>query len=266
MKAGEIMIIDSHTHLTFRQSESLDSELQRLIGAMERTHVDKACIMLRMEEQERHFFWTEDDIVNSADAMAEAVVKYPDKFYTLLWMHPVLSKEFNIKIVEKYMVNGPLDGVKLSIQMNARDKRLEPLADYLQAYNIPVLFHSWYKTVNKYQYESDPADIADLAARFPKLRILIAHVTGCKKRGVQDIKKHENVLIDTSGSQPEDGYLEYAINHLGEDRVVFGSDYPGREIATQLGRIYSLDMSASTREKIFYKNAISFFTKGGECK
>jgi len=260
------MIIDSHTHLTLRQSVPFDSEVQRLIKAMERTHIDKSCIMVRTENQERLFLWTEEDIINSTEAMAEAVAKYPDKFYTLLCMHPALSLDFNIKIVEQYIVNGPLDGVKLSIQMNARDKRLEPFADYLQAYNIPVLFHSWYKTVNKYQYESDPADIADLAKRFPKLRILMAHVTGCKKRGVQDIKKHENILIDTSGSQPEDGYLEYAINHLGEDRVVFGSDYPGREVATQLGRIYSLDISESIREKILYKNAISFFKKGGELK
>lgn len=164
------------------------------------------------------------------------------------------------------MVNGSIDGVKLSIQMNARDERLEPLAAYLQEHDIPVLFHSWYKTVNKYRYESDPLDIVDLACRFPELRILMAHLTGCKKRGVQDIKKYENIFIDTSGSQPEDGYLEYAIDELGADRIVFGSDFPGRDIGTQLGRIYSVDMDDEMRNKILYKNAESFFTKGGRAK
>ena len=259
------MIIDCHTHLTFRKSDPSNSELLRLIKVMERTGVDKVCLVPFPEVPGNYFFWTGEDTISTAEALVNVTSQYPDKFYTLLWLNPTLHNSINIKLIEKYIVNGPLNGVKLHIQMNARDKRMESLADALQAYDIPLLFHAWYKTVQKYEYESDASDIADLATRFPKLRILMAHLTGCGKRGVQDIKKHQNVLIDTSGSQPEDGFLEHAIGQLGEERVLFGSDFAGREMATQLGRIFSVDMDDLVREKILSKNAISFFRKGGGC-
>ncbi|NSW92731.1 MAG: amidohydrolase family protein [Firmicutes bacterium] len=257
------MIIDSHTHLIFKKSDTLNSELKKLLEVMERTSVDKACLVPFPESQRKYFFWKENEIIDTAEALVNAVSKYPDKFFALLWLNPALPNEYSIKMIEKYIVNGPLDGVKLHIQMNARDKRMEPLAEALQAYNIPILFHAWYKTVQKYEYESDPSDIANLASRFPKLRILMAHLSGCGKRGIQDIKEHNNILIDTSGSQPEDGLLEYAIEQLGVDRIVFGSDYAGRDMGTQLGRIFSVDMDEIAREKILSKNAIAFFKKGG---
>ena len=58
-------------------------------------------------------------------------------------------------------------------------------------------------------------------------------------------------------------FLEYAIDELGADRILFGSDFDIRDIATQLGRIYSVDMDDKTREKILSGNALKFFTKGG---
>jgi len=259
------MIMDCHVHITFKKSNVKNSpnmEIAKLIATMEKLSIDKACLVPFPETYGRFFSWTEEDSYNLAEFLADVSLQYSDKFHTLLWINSLLPIAVNKEIIEKHIINGPLDGVKLHIQMNARDKRMEPLADILQAYNIPLLFHAWYKTVQKCQYESDPSDIADLAKRFPKLRILMAHLSGCGKRGVQDIKRHENILIDTSGSQPEDGLLEYAANQLGEDRVVFGSDYPGRDMGTQLGRIFSIDISDDAREKILYKNAVSFLKKG----
>ncbi len=79
---------------------------------------------------------------------------------------------------------------------------------------------------------------------------------------MQDIKHCPNVFVDTSGSQPEDGYLEYALKTLGADRILFGSDYPIRDIATQLGRIDSVEMCKRDREKVLSENALMFFRKG----
>jgi predicted TIM-barrel fold metal-dependent hydrolase len=102
-----------------------------------------------------------------------------------------------------------------------------------------------------------------MARKHPSLRILMAHLTGAKLRGIQDIKALPNVYLDTSGSQPEDGYLERAIEELGADRVLFGSDYPIRAFSTQLARIDSVSMSQEDREKVLYRNALRFFRKGG---
>ncbi len=259
------MIFDCHTHIRFIKKDNAFSDLPKLMQAMDKTEVDKACVLFSPERTVGYFF-SREDCIQTAEGIINISPEYSGRIKSLLCLNPNLPFDFNYEIIEKYIINGPIDGVKISIQMNSRDKRFNPVAELLQEYDIPLLFHTWYKTVNKYVYESDPSDIADLASRFPKLRILMAHLTGCGKRGVQDIRRFDNVFIDTSGSQPEDGYLEYVLNMLGADRILFGSDYPGREIAVQLGRIYSVDMNDRQREKILYENAVSFFTKGGRCR
>jgi predicted TIM-barrel fold metal-dependent hydrolase len=257
------MIIDCHTHVTFKSPDLPYAQLEILLEVMERVGLDKTCLIPWPRFETGYFFHSEEDTIKIAETIINVIKTYKDKFFTLLWLNPILSTDFNIKVIEKYVINGPINGVKAHIQMNARDKRMEPLAEALEKYDVPILFHAWYKTVEKNIYESDPSDIADLAMRFPDLRILMAHLSGCRKRGVQDIKKHKNISIDTSGSQPEDGFLEYAIKELGTERILFGSDFIGRDIATQLGRIYSVDLEDKKREEILSKNALRFFDEGG---
>ncbi|MDD5728765.1 MAG: amidohydrolase family protein, partial [Victivallales bacterium] len=194
-----------------------------------------------------------------AEQLSEIVRAYPGRFYALLYLNPLLPAEFLKTLLRQYILDGPLTGVKLTCQMNARDARLDELCRFLEAHDIPVLWHSWYKTVGKYHFESDPSDIAVFAGKFPGIRILMAHLTAARSRGIQDIRQFPQVSVDTSGSQPEDGYLEYALRHIGADRILFGSDYPCRDLPTQLGRIESVELTGSEKEKILYSNALKFF-------
>ncbi|HOJ10500.1 MAG TPA: amidohydrolase family protein [Clostridiales bacterium] len=253
------MIFDSHLHVTLVGEKNTEGAVQKLLDSMKLVGVERSCVM---PEPVSSLYFSKDDMTGQAAILDDIGQKHKDILYPLLWINPTLPFDFTKELIDRYIINGNIIGVKLWIEINARNKRLEPLAEYLEKHDIPVLFHSWYKTVSKYGAESDPSDIAVLSRKFPKLRILMAHLTGCRLRGVQDIKDCPNVWIDTSGGQPEDGYLEYAIAELGPNRVLFGSDYGGRDIATQLGRIFSVDMSDEDREKILSLNALEFYRKG----
>lgn len=255
------MIIDSHLHFDFRVKDKIGA-VEQLLHEMEITGIDRTCIMPRagdLKSRSRYHYPNEDDYLVSTDEACEIIERYPGKFYQMVYMNSILPVKFLKYFTEKYILNGPVAGIKLTLQMNAADRRLEPFLEILQKHDIPLLFHSWYKTVSKYRFESDPKDIAEMARKFPELRVLMAHVTGCRFRGSQDIRKHKNVLIDTSGSQPEDGFIQYALDTLGSERVVFGSDYPGRDMATQLARVYSVDMDGDALDNVLYKNSIRFF-------
>ena len=252
------MIIDSHVHVQLARGP--DAVVDELVECMQRVGIDRTCLMRLGTGQSATA--GEALVIETAEHAVRSVERYPGKFYPMLWLDPRLPVDFLEGVVRRYIVEGPICGVKLSLQMNARDPRLEPLAGLLEQEDIPVLFHSWYKTVQKYTFESDPSDIADLASRFPRLRVLVAHITGGRFRGIQDILPHPNLFLDTSGSQPEDGYLAYGLEHLGEDRILFGSDYPGRDLATQLGRIRSVEMSDEVREKVLWRNAVRFYEGG----
>ena len=70
-----------------------------------------------------------------------------------------------------------------------------------------------------------------------------------------DIADLPNVLVDTSGSQPEAGMVEYAVRHLGAERVVYGSDWPIRDFGTQVARVLSAEISDEAKELILRGNA-----------
>ena len=72
---------------------------------------------------------------------------------------------------------------------------------------------------------------------------------------MQDVKPHANVWVDTSGSQPQAGIVEYGVRHLGAERILYGSDAPGRDFAVQLARIQNADLSPEQRTRILRTNA-----------
>lgn len=256
------MIIDSHLHLCFTREQRWEPLVQQTLYHMQMMGIEKTCLMSHPQFA-GNIFPNQADMTFQADMLVEMANAYPDIFLPLLFINPSLPSDFTLKLMEKYILNGPIIGAKFHISMIADDERYEPIYNFLEHHDIPLLFHSWYKSTERTTFESTPADVARMARKHPNLRILMAHLTGAKLRGVQDIKMLPNVYLDTSGSQPEEGYLEYALKELGPDRVLYGSDYPIRAFSTQLARIDSVAMSQEDRDKVLFRNALQFFRKGG---
>ena len=60
--------------------------------------------------------------------------------------------------------------------------------------------------------------------------------------------------VDTSGGDPESTVVEFAVRELGAERIVFGSDAPGRSFGIQLGKVLGADISDETKELILSGN------------
>jgi predicted TIM-barrel fold metal-dependent hydrolase len=255
------MIIDSHLHVMFSQSKPWEPLIEQLLHDMSLVGIDQTCIM-PFPTFSGYVYPNKEDMIYQAKTLAAITEKYPDRFFPLLLINPILSTDFLKDLAREYILNGPIIGTKYHVAMEADDERADPFYDFLEEHDIPLLFHAWYKTVQKETFESDPKNIAAMAKKHPRLRILMAHLTGVGIRGLYDIKEYPNILLDTCGSQPEEGYLQRAVEILGADRVLYGSDYPVRAFSTQLARIDSVEMSTETKEKILYKNALHFYRKG----
>ncbi|MGI8486173.1 MAG: amidohydrolase family protein [Thermomicrobiales bacterium] len=93
-----------------------------------------------------------------------------------------------------------------------------------------------------------PAEIATLARRHPDVPLIMAHLGGVGWRGVLDVKNCPNVLIDTSGAQPQAELVEFAIEQLDAERVIFGSDWPIRDLAVQRARIDGALVAVKARD------------------
>lgn len=154
-------------------------------------------------------------------------------------------------------------GIKLEICNNARDTCMGPVMEQALKLDVPVLQHSADQTIiQEREFHTDPADTAWLGRQYPEVRIIMAHLTACGFRGVREIKDVENVWVDTSSYQPVAGMVEYAVEHLGAERVLYGSDLLIRDLPVQIGRVLSANISDQQKQRILYNNAIQLLRLG----
>lgn len=170
-------------------------------------------------------------------------------------LNPLNGREANETEMALCLDRHDFRGVKLEISVNCRDISLDPIMEGLEARGKALLHHAWFKTVGQYPDESTPADIAALAKRFPRVTIVMAHLAGCGIRGVELVADCANIVIDTSGGQPEAGFIEYAVKRIGADRLVYGSDATGRDFGCQLAKVLAARISDADREKVLCRNA-----------
>ena len=250
------MIVDSHVHMGSRDEGQLQADTERLLAGMQCFGIEKCCLMpwahKLWSSREENRLW--------AEQLCGLVERFPDRLLPMLWINPNLPLEFLKGLVSRYLLDGPVIGIK--IKQPAPDAKMHALFEFLQRHDVPVLMHSWYHRSGLPMPQLDPGKIVSLVRDRPGLRLLMAHLTGCGLRGVQDIKPYANISIDTSGSQPFDGYLGYALRELGPGRVHYGSDFPIRDLPSQLARIDSVEMTARERELVLARNALNFFTRG----
>jgi predicted TIM-barrel fold metal-dependent hydrolase len=189
------------------------------------------------------------------DATIADVKARPDLYSGMCHVNPENPADFTVSEIERCVREHGLKGVKLEATVICTDRRLDPIMETARRLGVFVLHHAWYQATRTTEGESTPADIADLASHYPDVPIQMAHLGGARVRGVLDIRPHRNVSIDTSGSQPLGELVEYAVRALGPDRIVYGSDVPGRDFSAQLGRVLGARISDADLRKILFENA-----------
>lgn len=156
-----------------------------------------------------------------------------------------------------------LRGVKIhpDVQrVNIDDKRLYPLYEAIEGV-YPICFHMG-DDREEYDYSSCER-LLRIKKDFPGLEVIAAHFGGYrqwdKSFRLADLDK---IWFDTSSSLSEmrRGLPEQLIDVLGEDRILFGTDYPVSRVSSELSRFLCLELSKQTREKILYKNAERLFS------
>jgi predicted TIM-barrel fold metal-dependent hydrolase len=144
---------------------------------------------------------------------------------------------------------------------------VRPMMEVAAAYNVPVAFHTgWHAHGFSLRYEQ-PILLDDIALEYPEVPIIFNHM-GCSDRLFFDqalmvARRHERVFLQTSHTRTE--FVEEAVNAIGADRVLFGSDFnvEYRSKARSLGidivginirTVSEARISDDAKEKIFAKN------------
>jgi len=199
--------------------------------------------------------------VTASNGLVQAMVEEsPDRLCGLCFVNPRHTGHALTEIRNRVQ-HGPMLGIKLWISCKANDPLVEPLAELAVELDVPILQHCWNKFGGNLPGESTTADVAELAGKFPKLKIIAPHLSGQHEDGVLDLAPHPNVFLDTSGMLPDAGILEFALETVGMDRILFGSDAPLRHQGSALARIQGSGLSPAQRTAILHDNFRRIFAE-----
>lgn len=251
-------IIDVHTHPVFMHDGATPADARRLVAHGRSHGIEHMVALGDVLVHGRLPNVAQCRRINDETALFTRW--YPDYFIGFCCLNPTLGGLAVEKEVERCVTQHGFRGIKLEISNNARDACMTPVMEAARRWNLVVLQHTWSQTnIHQRSYHSDPADTALLARRHPDVPIIMAHLTGCGYRGVLEAKDAPNLYIDTSGAFPEAEILDYAVEHLGAERILYGSDLPIRETSVTVGRILGSRLSAAQQRLILHDNAAKLF-------
>lgn len=248
-----MLVIDIHVHTSSPGAQFRPEEVADALRLARRSGIDRVVYLFNLGSGGPNP--SPQDILDSNTLGMQLIDSHPDFFMGFCYLNPSHDTQFCLDEIERCVANGNMCGIKLWIAVHADDARLDPIMERAAELNIPVLHHAWYKMTEYAFNESTAAQIAHLARRHPKVTIIMAHLAGVRWRGVLDVKPYPNVVVDTSGAQPEAELVEFAVSELGAERVVFGSDWPIRDFAVQKARVTGARLDAATKRKILGENA-----------
>lgn len=189
------------------------------------------------------------------DETAALMAAHPGFVTGFCYLNPLLGERAVRAEIARCAARG-FRGLKLEISNNAADACMRPVMEEAEARGLVVLQHAWSMTkIGERSFHTDPEDVATLANRFSGVRIIMAHLTGCGVRGVLAVKGCPNVWVDTSGAAPESGIVEYAVDQLGAERILYGSDVPIRDFACAISRVTGSRLTANAQRRILHDNA-----------
>lgn len=228
-------------------------DAQRLLEAMRTAGIHKACLFALAYGTNGDNNPQSDEIRSANDHVLRMRDHAGESLLPFCFVNPI-SPTDAVNEIDRCIGQEHMVGIKLWISLRATDKRLDPIMERATELGVPVLQHAWLNTLGNGPGESYPSDVADMARRHPSATIIMAHMYAATRHGLDDIRDTPNVVVDVSGSDPESGMLEYAIDRLGSDRIVYGSDWPIRHFSVSISKVLDVDAPRQVIEDILWNN------------
>ncbi|MFC1606814.1 amidohydrolase family protein [Candidatus Latescibacterota bacterium] len=256
MPIDDIEIIDFHAHLgPYYNMHTPDPYADNMIRTMDRAGIDKVVVSATPGIC--------SDIVVGNTMMLDAIKAHRGRIYGACIInghYPELSLDELERCFseDKDVVYIKLHPILIKCRMD--DPRMKKLYEFASDHKLFILVHTW--------LDDDPYGNQDLFARvaadYPDINWLMGHTGGPHGgfNGIEIAEKLPNVFLDITMSMCPAGQLEYFVESVGADRVLFGTDNPFIDPRPQLGRLFLADISTEDKVKIAGGNVRKYIDFG----
>jgi len=257
MDKKKFKIIDVHAHLSESISLQVGGSTKDLIKLMDENGIEKAVI------SPIPGYPDPEGVKSTAmqnDMIADAVVKYPDRFPCGL---AALEPRHGEKALEE--LNRALGELKLKGLMFHMDYQgcevdnpiMFRFMEEAKKYNPVILCHT-----AQLSHVETPYRFEKLAEAFPEIIFIAGHPamdTTQLGNMLEVAKRNKNVLLDTCLWHHHLWPIKKAVDAIGGDRLLFGSDLPYYDRSGDIWIVENAKVSDEVKEKIFWKNAARVF-------
>lgn len=233
--------IDAHSHIGwFGDWCNVGVTPEEMIKAMDEYNIEKTILStFPMKES------------------VDAVDKYPDRLIGAAWVNPVEGQQALDQIKDAVLNHG-FKAIKLHPLMHSfrlTEDSVLAIADLAEELKVPLMIHTGHPPF------SLPWSVAELADRYPKLKIAMVHMghgNGIYIQSAIDMaKKYPNIYLETSG-MPMHTKIKDAYEQVGSDRVMFGLDLPFHHPKVEIMKGLVSGLNDNQLEDYYYNNAMKF--------
>ena len=239
-------------------SSRLIADIERSLPVIEKAKFEKLCFFAHVGIGTTTDAELEETLRAKPETILQPLKRWP-KFLMGMIQLNANDVRASLDALNRWLGDGPMLGVYFPGSgpgaLTCTDRNFNPLVERIAELKGVIMQHTWLKTGGKQgRGESTPAELAELAARFPEQKFVCAHAGGEWQRGIRAVRESKNILVETSGFDATAGFIEMAVRELSAERIVFGSHLPSRSLGTELGKILGADVSEQDKRLILGEN------------
>jgi hypothetical protein len=205
------MIVDSHAHLKHGDAAHTEYSPEQIIATMDAAGIDKAVVFAMSTTPER--------AIEMARGAAE---KFPGRLIPYAYGLPSYTGDV-LRLIERAVREEKFKGIKIHAgECTLAEYVSDPIFALAGGLGVPCLVDCVGRC----------ADVERLAEKFPKTRIIVAHLGQYWTSDVRAIdnfiamaERRPNVLMDVSGVL-QSWKIREAVGRIGSARLVWGTDGP----------------------------------------
>jgi predicted TIM-barrel fold metal-dependent hydrolase len=173
----------------------------------------------------------------------------PDRIIQIYWLNP--RKPDFITKLKKDLERWHFRGIKLHqvcTPFKSDGMEINDIARVCGERRLPLFIHLW--------SDRDVLKLLNLAKNYPRTDFILLHLIGLEAVAEQ-VKYTRNIYYEISPfSYIKESRLKYAIDNLGADRVILGSDTPWDKdsLKNNMARVDRLSIAGTKKEYILGGN------------